>query len=58
MMIEFGFLGMNPTEKWLEILGKVKVNNREMERECVLYGDEHVTMDWWDVMQIGMTSRE
>ena len=41
MMIEFGVLGMNPTEKWLEILGKVKVNNREMERECVLYGDEH-----------------
>ena len=41
MMIEFGFLGMRPSEKWLEILGKVKAINREMERESVLYGDEH-----------------
>ena len=41
MMIEFGFLGMKPTEKWLEILGEVKVNKRGMERESVLYGDGH-----------------
>ena len=40
-MIEFGFLGMKPTEKWLEILEKVKVNEREMEKESLLYGDGH-----------------
>ena len=41
MMIEFGFLGMKLAEKWLEILGKVKVNKREIERKSVLYGDAH-----------------
>ena len=41
MMIEFGSLGIKPTEKWLEILGKIEVNEREMERESVLYGDGH-----------------
>ena len=35
MMIEFGFLGIKPTEKWLDILGKVKVNKRETEVLCI-----------------------